>query len=163
MRMLFLDLEDTVITPAMEGWHLCELINIDKINAFIKKHQIEIVNIFSFAIHNQREKELFIKHNRSMIENALGMKLFEIPTMDDNIIPACCREKGIHQSTLDFADVVSFWSKDLSFILFLKDKFKNNKHQHEIFFLDDAIVDMNFSFPNQNFNAQCFNIDELKI
>ena len=161
MKMLFLDLEDTIITPAFEGWHLCELINVEKIKAFIAHHNIEVVSLFSFAIHNQREKELFIKHNRVMIENALGIKIFEIPTMDDHIIPACCREKGIHQSTLDFGDVVAFWSKDISFILFLKDKFKTNKYEHEIFFLDDAISDMNFSFPKQNFTAQCFNIDQL--
>lgn len=163
MKILFLDLEDTIITPAFEGWHLCELINVDKINAFIKHHNIELINIFSFAIHNQREKELFIKHNRAMIENALGMPLFEIPTMDDQIIPHCCKQKGIHITTLDFADVVSFWSKDISFILFLKEKYKNNQHPHEIFFLDDAIDDMNFSFPKLNFTAQCFNIDTLEM
>lgn len=161
MKILYLDLEETIVTPANEGWHLCELINIGKIKEFIAHHKIEVVNLFSFALHNQKEKELFIKYNRSMIEDALGMNLFEIPTMDQHIIPACCKQKKININKVNFQDVVSFWNKDISFVLYLKEKYRNNIYNHEIFFLDDAISDMNFSFPNLHFTAQCFNIDEL--
>lgn len=161
MNTLFLDLEDTIITPATLGWHLCELINVEKINKFIKDNNIEVVSIFSFAVHNKREKELFKKHDQEMIENAIGMKLFRIPTMDDDIIPACARQKMLAPSMVSFNDIVEFWGKDLAFQLFLKDSLQNNRTPMKIFFLDDAIDDFHFQIPKLNLDVQTFNIDEL--
>lgn len=162
MNTLFLDLEDTIITPATLGWHLCELINIEKINKFITKHNIEVISIFSFAVHNEREKMLFKKHDQVMIEKALGKSLFRIPTVDDDIIPACSKQKSLAPSLVSFNDIIEFWGKDLAFQLFLKEEFKNNRVPMNIFFLDDAIEDFHFQIPKLQLNVQTFNIDDLE-
>lgn len=160
MSILFLDLEDTLITPVLDGWHNTELINVDKIRSFISKNQCEAVHLFSFAIWNQREKELFQKHCQPMIESALGMKLGRIPTVDDDIIPACCEQKRIHPSKVDFSDMSAFWSKDLAFVLCIKQWFRINRSVHAIL-LDDAVEDTKIQFARNNLCIDMFNIDQL--
>lgn len=162
MNILFLDLEDTIITPATLGWHLCELINVDKIKRFISNNNIEVVSIFSFAVHDKREKMLFEKHNRAMIEQALGHSLFRIPTVDDDIVPACARQKSLAPSLISFQEMVEFWGKDLAFQLFLKEDFQRNRTPINIFFLDDAIEDFHFEIPKLALTVKTFNIDDLQ-
>ena len=46
MKHLFLDLEDTVITPVIDGWHLFEIINQDKIQTVINRFEPNFIDIF---------------------------------------------------------------------------------------------------------------------
>jgi hypothetical protein len=87
-RHLFLDLEDTIITPVMEGWFRTEMINIEKTRAIINQFKPDAVHIFSFAIHNSHELDLFNQGTKEMIEKTLGIKLHARPTTDDIIFIA---------------------------------------------------------------------------
>jgi hypothetical protein len=161
MNTLFLDLEDTIITPVIEGWHMCEIINLNKINKFIVDNNIEVISIFSFALHDKLQKNLFTKYTQPMIEKALGLPLFMIPNVEDDIIPACCRQNHIAPALVSFEELCDFWGKQLSFLLFIRETFKNNKSPMNIFFLDDAIIDMHFQLPHLQIEAKTFNIDNL--
>lgn len=161
MNTLFLDLENTILTPNFSGWQDCELINIDKIIKFINNNNITVVNIFSFALHNNQDKELFIIHCRELIESAIKHHLNLIPTVNEQIIPFCCNQKNRHNKNMTFQELCRFWGKDLSFILFLKEFYKNNKTSQQIFFLDDAIEDFNFEIPKLKLKVATFNIDNL--
>ena len=146
---LFLDLEDTIITPVTNGWFNVDLINFDKINNFIKSNDVESINIFSFAIHNERELNLFNKHTRNWLEDCLKTKFKIVPTVDEDILVACCKQKNIAPSTIDFSDMSDFWSKDLAFILCIKEWFKEQKNQNFVL-LDDAVENCSFTWNKNN-------------
>lgn len=152
MKHLFLDLEDTVITPVVSDWCNTDLINIGLVRDLIAFEKPDQVSIFSFAIHNQKEREGFVKHVRERLEAALEVTLCNIPMMDEHIIPACCQEMGIHQETVTFLEVCNFWSKHQAFRLFVKNKFKL-LHQTwgtdtEVILLDDIVFNETWQWPD---------------
>lgn len=157
---LFLDLEDTIITPVVEGWHNTELINIEKINKFISENEIESISLFSFAVWNQEELALFKQHTLPLIEDAIGQKIWRMPTVDDDIIPSCCTQKGVHPSRVDFSEMSNFWSKDLAFILCMKEWFKKSRDIRCIL-LDDMVEDQALHFPRNNLHLTLLNIDNM--
>ena len=88
---LFLDLEDTVITSAGDGWHLSELIlpNIERLKRYIEEVKPDSVHVFSFAIWNDEELMKFNKSIRGHLEEALGIQFAHVFTTDGEITPAC--------------------------------------------------------------------------
>lgn len=164
-RHLFLDLEDTLITPVVEGWECSELINVGKIKSVIDSFRPDHVSIFSFAIWNERERLLFAKHARPMIERALGVKLSMVPTVDDDIISACCAAQGISRKTVTFSDASDFWGKQQAFRLWCWITFGTNWERHgiknDVFLLDDAVFNEEFNWPDLRVTGQIKNIDKL--
>jgi hypothetical protein len=161
-KHLFLDLEDTIITPVTTGWHNTELINV----ALIRKHILDLnpdfIHIFSFAIWDERELGLFRKHCCPMIEQALGIKISNVPTVDDDIIPACCDIMGLSRSTVTFDDVSSFWSKHESFRLWCRRKFINRAFSEvKVVLLDDAVINETFSWPDLGMTGEIIRIETL--
>lgn len=166
-RHLWLDLEDTIIMPVMDGWFNTRLINLEKIKAFIAEFKPDFVHIFSFAVHNEAERLRFNLGSRPSIEGALGIKLGFVPTVDDEIIPACCKVLNISIDAVTFSDACDFWSKQESFRLFMRHHHKNT-HLHggpgtEVVLLDDAVYNENFEFPDIKVKGKILNIDQLEI
>lgn len=159
MKKIFLDLEDTIITPVLNGWKNIDLINTEKVKTFIKSQNPESVNLFSFALHN--DKELFEFNNVCpVIEDALGVKFSLKPTVDNVIKKACCREKRLSVDRVNFFDMSEFWSKDLSFQLFCIDLFKNQQDVHAIL-IDDSVSDCTMMFKKNNLTLEFINIETL--
>lgn len=162
---VFLDLEDTIITPANEGWHKTELINVKLIKDFIEKFQPDIINIFSFAIWDQHQLQLFNTHSRPMIEDALGITFSLIPTVDDMILPACCEIMKINKSLVDFSEMCSFWGKHEAFRLFTRSLFKNTwkdwGQATNVALLDDAVINEVFHWPDLKVSGSIVNIDSI--
>lgn len=165
MKHLFLDLEDTVITPVIDGWHLFEIINQDKIQTVINRFEPNFIDIFSFAIHDDFQLAQFNKFTRPVIESAFNVKLNIVPTVDRDIKNACCDVLNITPSQVEFDDVSTFWSKQESFRLFCRHLFRktfNQTHQTtEVFFLDDAVEHEDFCFPLLQLRGWIRNIDLL--
>jgi hypothetical protein len=161
MNILFLDLEDTVIEPVPNGWANTHMINTDKIEKFIVDKNITDLRIFSFAVWDQKQKSQFEFWVQKAIERRFGMSFSQVPTIDDDILPACCKQKGLVVELTEFSDMVEFWGKDLSFILCMKEWFKNNKEKHEVFLLDDSVNDMSFDLKQENIVGHIINIDLL--
>lgn len=163
MRHLWLDLEDTVITPVVNGWFNTQMINVQKVRAFIQEYKPDQVNIFSFAIWNQQELERFKLGTLPMLERSLGVKISAMPTVDDHMIPAACSVMSMNPATVDFQEMSNFWGKQQTFILNMRHIFKRS-HEHnediEVVLLDDAVVDEEFFFPKLRLTGRIINIDE---
>lgn len=163
IRHIFLDLEDTIITPVVNGWFTTELINVQKINEVIGNFRPHFIHVFSFAIWDKHELDRFNKGTRPMLELALGAALDLVPTVDDDIIPAACRVLRLSPATIDFSDASAFWGKHESFRLFCRDTFKpaSNDLQIEVLLLDDAVINESFEWPDLRIKGHILNIDQL--
>ena len=80
MTKLFLDLEETVIN----NWDEALLVKTDKLktllwtNPDIDRHD---VTIFSFAIYNQKDKDLFERTMKPMLERTFGIVVTAWPSV----------------------------------------------------------------------------------
>lgn len=162
-RHLFLDLEDTIITPVTEGWFNTHLTNVNKIRAVMEKFQPDFMHVFSFAVWNERELHQFNIDCRPRIERALGMKFSAVPTVDDEIIPACCKVLNLAPSTVDFQEASNFWGKHEAFRLNMRHTFKSGHSPVEVMLLDDAVFNEEFFWPDLQVTGRILNIDELDV
>jgi hypothetical protein len=164
-KHLFLDLEDTIISPVTNGWFSAHLINVEKIRNIITDFQPDQVHVFSFAIWNKRELSGFNEAVRPMLEGELGVKLIRIPTVDDDIIPACCNIKKINPETVDFSEASAFWGKHESFRLFSLSTFRNAwpawAVETHVMLLDDAVFNEKFEWPDLHITGEIKNIDSV--
>ena len=165
-KHMFLDLEDTIITPVMNGWFNTDLINVQKIASIIEEWQPDHVHLFSFAIWNAKELQGFNEGTLPLIEAALRVKIEWKPTVDDDIIPACCKVMALHRDTVDFSDASSFWGKHEAFRLFVRDKFSrhwaNWGTNVEVMLLDDAVINERFEWPDLQVKGSIVNIDTVE-
>lgn len=164
IRHLWLDLEDTVITPVVDGWFNTHMINVQKVKAFIAEFKPDQVHIFSFAVWNQQELMRFNMGTRPMLEQSLDIKLCVIPTVDDDIIPAACKVMRISPEVVDFQEMSNFWGKHEAFRLNMRDRFKNTKAHDvdvEVVLLDDAVINEEFFWPDLGVHGRIINIDTM--
>lgn len=159
-KILFLDLEDTIIEPVLNGWYNFIPKNIVEVKQFIEENHFHEISIFSFAIWDQNQKKSFENSCKKWLEKELNIQFSMVPTMDDEILHSCCKQKKIHPKSIDFKDIIDFWSKDLSFLLCIQDWFEKEK-DIEIWFLDDAIEDIDFHLKKNNIHLKFRNIDHL--
>lgn len=161
---MWLDLEDTVITPVVEGWWKVELINIEKVKAVMAKFQPDFLHIFSFAVWDEYQREQFNAAVRPHLEKALGMPFSLVPTVDDDILPVCCKVMGMSPSTVDFQEMSNFWGKHEAFRLCMRNMFSKTA-QHgvigEVMLLDDAVFNETFMWPDLKVKGCILNIDQL--
>lgn len=161
MKHLFLDLEDTIIKPITTSWFNTDIINKHKVVDFIEQHKFDTINIYSFAIWNQQELLKFNRDLKTFLENELNLKFNQILTVDDDIIPICCQFMKINKNTVDFDDMSTFWSKDLSFQLFCRSQFANKEQKQEVFLLDDIVETCHIDFTNLNLSVTIKNILDI--
>lgn len=165
MKHLFLDLEDTIITPVVNGWLNTQMINVEKIKAVQEHFKPDFINIFSFAIWNEFEMKGFNHGTRPMLERFLGVKLNLVPTVDDHIIKWCCAEMHMSPDRVDFSEMSAFWGKHEAFRLSCRHLFKNTwktwDQETTVMLLDDAVHDEKFEWPDLHVKGLIVNIDEL--
>lgn len=164
-KHLFLDLEDTIITPVVNGWFNTAVINVSRVKGIIEQFKPDSIHLFSFAIWNQAELRGFNVGTRPLVEKVFGFELATTPTVDDDIIPACCRVLNLSHERVDFSDASAFWGKHEAFRLFVRHKFatlwKNWGHEAEVLLLDDAVVNEEFNFTDLHIRGTIANIDNL--
>lgn len=165
-RELWLDLEDSVISPVVDGWHNIELINIELVRNVIASFAPTTVNIFSFAIWNERELLKFNTFVREHLARALGVSFNLILTVDRDIIPTCCQQMGMSPSTVDFQEMSNFWSKQGAFRLCMRHHAINHRRHHpnlplHVLLLDDAVYNERTVWPDLQTTVEQRNIDQL--
>lgn len=163
-RHLFLDLEDTVITPVMEGWFNTHMINVEKVKAFIAEWKPTSVHLFSFAIWDVAQRDRFNLGTRPMLEKSLGITLSLVPTVDEDIIPICCKVMKLGPESVDFQEMSNFWGKQMTFKLCMQNMFSQT-HRHnidtEVVLLDDVVFNEHFQWPDMRVAGRILNIDQL--
>lgn len=143
MKHLFLDLEDTLITPVYQGWMSAEL-KEDNI-ALIRKlcSWADDVHVFSFAMHNEKTKLAFQCTIQQWLEGLIGRKFNWNPTTDE-METDCCEHMGIMRGIgrFDFSDMTDFYGKEYAFELYIKRRifFKEIKPGDHCMLLDDTIM-----------------------
>lgn len=164
VKQLWLDLEDTIITPVVEGWWKTEIINLDKILRVIRVFEPDVINVFSFAVWNQEQLRLFNEGTRWLVERALGRPIDLIPTVDDDILPAACKIMGISPQLVDFSEMSAFWGKQDAFKHFIRARFSNlaeHDTKLDVILLDDMVFHEEFNWPKLGIRGRIINIDEV--
>lgn len=164
VRHLFLDLEDTVITPVLNGWFNTHMLNVKKVKAFIAEFKPNFVHIFSFAIWNKVELERFNMGTRPMLEKALGITLSAVPTVEDDILPVATKVMNLGNDSVDFTTMCEFWGKHEAFRLNMRNLFKNtaaHDQDVEVVLLDDVVFNEEFYWPDLRVRGRIINIDEM--
>lgn len=154
MRHLFLDLEDTVITPANDGWHNTEPINIARVRRFIDSWKPDYVNIFSFAIWDDQQLRLFDFHVRPWLERELGIRFNHIPTREQ-IKMRCSVAMRMANDMVSEQDLMDFWGKQMSFRLYIPQWLRNGG---DVALLDDVVHDEDWFTHSPAINAEVRNI-----
>lgn len=153
---IFLDLEDTVIAPVLNGWSNAELINFPKIKFMLEElnptYHLQEVSIFSFAIHNDYELSHFNTFVAPALRKELGITAFSrIPTVDGAIRTACARSMRLHSERIDFSDLVDFWGKGRAFQDYIRYNYDRPNCVPQTFVLiDDAVQNETLILPNKN-------------
>jgi hypothetical protein len=156
---VFLDLEDTVIHPVSTGWWNTAMLDVSEIKRWLKAHDPDTVNIFSFALWNQDELDKFNNSfTRNMLENELEVKLSLIPTVDREIIPACCDVLGLNKHTVSFQDAVAFWGKHEAFRLFTRFVFRNTEEELKVVLFDDWAINEHWNWPDLKISGQIIKV-----
>lgn len=164
IKELWLDLEDTVITPVVNGWFNIQLINIEKVKKVIADFKPDKVHVFSFAIHDKAQRERFNMSARERVERAFGVTFDLVLTCDDDITPICSRQMGLHPSTVDFRDMVNFWSKHGAWRLCMRSHastLAKRGDSLEALLLDDMVYDETITWPDVQATIKCLNVDTL--
>ena len=78
-KIFYFDLEETVIT----SWEEALLCNKHKVDSFIAQNDVKEIHIFSAAIWNDRDKEVFEKQLKNWLENIFDVKILSWPSMTD--------------------------------------------------------------------------------
>lgn len=166
-RHLFLDLEDTVITPVMDGWFNTHIVNSEKIKALIAEFKPDYIHLFSFAVWNKLELTRFDLGTRPQLEKHFGIKFSTTWTVDDDIIPMCCSVMGLGQGSVDFMEMSNFWSKHEAFRLSMRHHFKGVRNHPEasveVMLLDDAVLNESFEWPDLKIKGRIINIDQWEL
>lgn len=163
-RHLFLDLADTLISPDSTNWEDCHLINVEKIKTAMEKFQPHFLHIFSFAICDKVDLRSFNTTIRPLIEKALGMEISLVPTVDDDILPVCCKEMHLSPENVTFSDMSDFWGKAGAFRLCMRKMFANTAQQGivgEVMLLDDSVYDEIFMWSELQVKGCILNINRL--
>jgi hypothetical protein len=148
----------------INGWGDFEIVNRQKILSVLRHWNPDHVHVFSFAIHDEDNRDRFNKWCRPHIERAIGRQFELVPTVDGDITAACAAQMRLHPSTVTFRDLIDFWGKGRAFEDFARIHFANT-HKHgiatQLMFLDDAVMNKEFSFPDLNITGSILNIDQL--
>lgn len=170
MKHLWLDLEDTVIEPVLNGWFNTQLIptGIAKVKKIINEFQPDRVHVFSFAVWNEQELTRFNMGTRPRLEAALGVTFSSVPTVDDDMIPAACKFMGLSPDRVDFEEMSNFWGKQQTFRLNLLHIYRHRARDAEAtpieaMLVDDVVYNETFEIPQLNLKGHVLNILEYTL
>lgn len=166
LKHLFLDLEDTVISPVVSShstsWADTELINCDKVKNFIAQYQPDYLHVFSFAVWNPEDLASFNWSVRPRLEKALGMEFSTVPLMDTDILEACCNRKWLKSEEVSRKQVIAFWGKQDAFRLYTQQKYGSPEGpMQEVVLIDDKVTSEEFLMPGLRLRGRLIEITEI--
>lgn len=124
---VFLDLEDTIIS----NWFSPELKNFHAVKTFLKEHQITNVWIFSFAIWDARDADIFDRKMKSWLEREYEIEIDGVVTVDE-MEKTILWKQGMEFTTSEF---LSVWGKQRAF----HDYITLTQPEGEFLLIDDMV------------------------
>lgn len=152
MKVLLLDLESTLIPVWTDFTPIPE--NIEKIKTYANKFQPDLVGLFSWAMWDQRDVEIW-ERNKHWCEDALGFNITQSNTILDFISAIKMHCGPSHMDNMDFFD---FYNKETClFNLMLNGWNEFN----EVVLFDDAVKPCEVYFERTSSSLKIINICDL--
>ncbi len=146
---VFLDLEDTII----KRWDDAELINVQKIQAWLQKHNVEWIRIFSFAIWTDEDKQRFSNLLQLPIERALNVSILEWMSVEEMAM------WSRHQTGLQWFDRTDFMQQRGKHGAFF-DVCKATQKDAHCVLIDDAVPNETLACHDLNLKVDLVKMDE---
>lgn len=161
-RVAFIDLEDTVIAPVLQGWPAAEPIALaNTVRQFLEVWEPDEVRVFSFAIHSEEDLKGFESHVQPWLERLLGFKIAQRPQTIQDIIEEVSKMRRLHPSKVGFSDLVDFLGKGGAFKECMRSEGRKNDGDLEVVLLDDCVEDETFEFPAVGVVGRLVNVERL--
>lgn len=131
-KMMFLDLEETII----RSWQNPTLCNIDYMRYLLANEKVEEVHIFSFAIWNQADKDVFSQRLKPHLEEALGVRIrswVSVPEVNKVL-------KQFTGIVMEDWEMINVWGKMRAFQDYCRSEYKDM----ECVLVDDVVPNTAF-------------------
>jgi len=139
---VFWDLEETCLTSWEEGL-LC---NVSKLREWVADNHVTEVTVFSAAVYDERDKEVFNRDFKQMLESAFGVTVVDCLTYDD-VRKVVCKE---HRMQLDLHEFISLWGKQRGF----HDYCMTTMTDCTAVLVDDCVGNMTTVFHDKNLTVE---------
>jgi len=163
-KICFLDLEDTVIDEFGKGFDAM-VVNRARVRKFLRDERPNENRIFSFAIGNEHDCDMYRKVFHRRLELELGVSiaadagsLFKTEDLRD----LCFRPNAQHTTSLFFEndrECIGVYGKDYGFIKFVQ--LHPEFADVECVLLDDAVEEMRVEFPRLGVVVRTVNVTRL--
>lgn len=148
MKTVFLDLEKTII----HSWDDPVIINEDMIRKHLQLIQPDLVGIYSFAIYDEQDRNVFLNTIKEEIENTFHLKIeaaliFTVQEIAKTVLK---------MQTEDIQKFIQTYGKQRSFLEFVKEKFPEG----EFILIDDLVENLeieNIKLVNPFINKNIIN------
>lgn len=137
-KMLFLDLEETIII----SWYNHTLCNVDFIKDIIKAEGVEEIHIFSFAIANQFDQDVFSTQLKPFLESVLNVKIRSWPSIA-RINKVLRSFTGV---VMEDYEMPNIFGKFRAFQEYCRAEYKNTK----CILVDDVTPNSTFTLPDSD-------------
>lgn len=155
-KILFLDLEDTVIDDFSMGLQ-ATLVNTEVVRAFIAAEAPAAVRIFSFALYSARCLEQFKRCFEVRLNQALGIQLDTERLFTTPQLLQLCRRHGTYYE--DDHECLLFHGKDYGFQRFVE--MSSQFDDVEVVLLDDVVEPKTIHYPERSLTMRFVNIHQL--
>lgn len=155
-KIVFLDLEDTVID---EFWRAerAQLMNIDRVRAFVQREQPDAVQLFSFAIADESTVEQFRQAFELRLSAALGVRFDLATPFTTGALFRLCRRHGTVFE--DEHECMLFHGKEMGFQRFIE--MSSEFHDTEVVLVDDSVDLKTIQLPRRNLTIRMVNVNDL--
>lgn len=152
-NIFFLDLEQTII----ESWDHPDLINVVKIDKWLKQNKVNEVSIFSFAIWNDKDKQHFNDVIKPTIEDALGVRVMTWPSVQD-MMRIDFNHTGIRfEEGHAVSEFIQLRGKEQGFFNFVCNQYDFDR----AVLIDDVVPDMTRTHRTKGWSVEFWNVDNL--
>lgn len=155
-KIVFLDLEDTVIDEFWKGAGAC-LMNIDRVRAFLAREKPDGVQLFSFALAGDDTVEQFRLGLEARLSEALGVVFDPAAPFTTATLFRLCRRHGTVFE--DEHECMLFHGKELGFQRFIE--MSSEFDDTEVVLVDDSVDLKEIRLPRRNLTIRMVNVNDL--
>lgn len=148
----FLDLEETVI----DSWGSARLVNTNFMQAFLQRHGVKQVHIFSFAVWNDKDRDEFRSQIQPRLEQVLEVKILDCPTVEE----MRRLDQAVTSTWFDGAtDFIQVRGKQTAFTTWVNVKFPDRN----CVLVDDQVLDVTVHNRRTGRNIHFVNVDNMAL
>jgi len=153
-ELFFLDLEETIIHSFSDP----VLCNVQRIRSFLKKAGATEVHIFSYAIHDDFDRETFNKHIKPTVELALGVKVMSCVTVPE-MVKADYEYTGVKfEKGHEVSEFIQLRGKKDGFINYVLARC--GKFTRAVL-IDDIVPDLTVTHRKKGWSIELWNVNSI--